>query len=100
MEFLCSHLLIHDCEEAIEIKSKGIKHGYRVKCEHRLEIKRKFMLALKWRENIFGLGLTLKLLEIWLGWIWQLLNFKDVLRILEVYMCAIYLSSWKNYFEN
>lgn len=67
MEFLCSHLLIHDCEEAIEIKNKEIKHGYIVKYEHRLEIKRKFMLALKWRENIFGLGLTLKLLEIWLG---------------------------------
>lgn len=46
MEFLCSHLLIHDCEEAMEIKNKGIKHGY-IKCEHRLEIKRKFMLALK-----------------------------------------------------
>lgn len=51
-------LLIHDCEEAIEIKNKGIKHGYTVKCEHRLEIKRKFMLALTWTENIFDVNLV------------------------------------------
>lgn len=44
--FMQSFLLIHDCEEAIEIKNKGIKYGYIVKCEHHLEIKRKFMLAL------------------------------------------------------
>lgn len=70
-----SFLLIHDCEEAIEIKHKGIKYGYIVKCEHHLEIKRKFMLALTWRENIFDMSLMLKLLGIWDG-IWRLLNFQ------------------------
>ena len=72
--FMQSFLLIHDCEEAIEIKNKGIKYGYIVKCEHHIEIKRKFMLALTWRENIFDMSLMLKLLGIWDG-IWQLLNF-------------------------
>lgn len=49
--------MIHDCEKTIEIKNKGIKHGYIVKCEYCLEIKRKFMLALKWRGNIFGFNI-------------------------------------------
>lgn len=45
-------------EEVIEIKNEGIKYGYIVKCEYCLAIKREFMLVLKWRENIFGLGLN------------------------------------------
>lgn len=55
MDFLCNHLLIHDHKKAIEIKNKRIKHGYIVKCEYHAEIKRKFILALKCRGNIFVL---------------------------------------------
>lgn len=39
-------LLIHDCEEAIEIKNKGIKHGYTVKCEQLPRDKEKIYVSI------------------------------------------------------
>ena len=60
-------LLIHDCEEAIEIKNKGIKHGYTVKCEHRLD-KEKIYVIIDMKRKYLWCEFSIKLLAIWLGW--------------------------------
>lgn len=44
---LCNHLLIHDLEKAVEIKNKGIKHGYIVKYEHFLDNKMKYSVNIE-----------------------------------------------------
>lgn len=66
--FMQWFLLIHDCEEAIEIKNKGIKQWLHSKVWAPSRDKEKIYASIDMKRKYLWCEFSIKLLAIWLGW--------------------------------